>query len=328
MAVIGGTQVDVGIGIEATAGTEVSATAFPKWTDLSFQAVSEKSMLTAARGIRNESSDSMIRRRYAQGQIGMVPNVLEAPYFFGLALGSVSSSNDDPVAGTDTHTITVQNNNASMKTATILLEQGGEVTERFSNCVVNSLTLEVSDDYASLTAEMLGKFPDTSTLTESYTQENEFAYHQMTAKFGTSISNADGQSATPLKSFSLTINNNVQLDEAFLSGSNQPADGGFFAGRLQISGSYSLHFNGTTELDKYKANTKNAMIVDFTGALITGSTYEQLTINLGKLILTSPPKEYNIDGVVVLTQEFTVEYDATDNEISVVIINDQDGSDY
>lgn len=328
MAVIGGTQVNIGLGIEATAGTEVAATLFPQWTDFSFQAVSEKSMFTSVRGKRIESSNSMIRRRYAQGQIGVVPNVINAPYFFGLALGSVSSQADTPVSGTDTHTITVQNANASMKTATVVVEQGGNVTERYANCVVNSLTMECSDDYAKMTAEMFGDFPDTSTLTESFAQETEFAYHQMTAKFGTSLSNAASQGATPLKSFNLTINNNVQLDEAFLSGSNQPAAGGFFAGRLQISGSYSLHFTNTTELDKYKANTKNALIVAFTGAIITGSTVESITINLGKLVLTSAPKEFNVDGIVVMNQEFSVEFDATDNEISVVVVNDVDGAAY
>lgn len=328
MSVIGGTQVNIGLGIEATAGTEVAATAFPKWMEFSFQAVSEKSMFTAARGRRIETSDSMIRRRYAQGQLAVVPNVDIMPYLFGMALGTVSSQADTPVSGTDTHTITVQNAHASMKTATVLAEQGSTVTERYSNVVCNSLTLEVSDDYAKATMEMIGKFPDTGTVTESYTKETEFAYHQYTAKFGTSLSNAAGNTATPLKSFNLTINNNVQLDEAFLSGSNQPADGGLFAGRLQISGSYSLHFTDTTELDKYKANTKNAMIVEFVGAIITGSTTESIKINLGRVILTSAPKEYNIDGIVVLTQEFTVEYDATDSDISVVIVNDADGSDY
>ena len=329
MSKIGGTQINLGIGIEATAGTAVASTVFPKWSDFSVQAIAEKSHFTPARGKRVESSDSMIRRRYSQGQLSVVPKVDIAPYLFGLALGSVSSADSGDASGdVYAHTITVQNANASMKSATLIVENGGEVTERMTNVVANALNLEVSDDYAKLTADLIGGFPDTSSLTESYTQETEFAYHQMAVKFGTSLSNAAGNAATPLKSFNLNINNNVQTDEAFLSGTNTPVAGGFVAGRLSLTGSYSLQFDGTTELNKYKANTKNACIVTFTGAGIGTSDFEDIVVNLGKLILTSPPKEYNIDGLIILNQEFTVEFDATDNEISVVVTNLEDGTEY
>ena len=98
-------------------------------------------------------------------------------------------------------------------------------------------------------------------------------------------------------------------------------DGGLVMGRLQITGSYSLHFENTTELDKYKANTKNALIVTFTGALIGSSSLETIQFKLGRLILTSPPVEYNIDGLLVLNQEFEVEYEATDLELTAIVIN-------
>lgn len=321
MAKTGGTQVNIGIGIEATPGTAVSATHYPKWTEFSLQGVAEKEMLTSARGVRNVSSDSMIRRKYSRGSIGVVPNGDIAPIFFYLALGSKATAG--PTDGTYSHTFSVQNANASMKTATILSEDGAVVTERYANCVVNELELSVSDGYARLVAQILGGFPDTGTVTESYAQENEYAYHQMAVKFGTSLSNAASQDATPLKSFTLRVNNNVLLDEAFLSGSNTPAAGGFVAGRFEATGSYSLHFTDTVELAKYKANTKNAAIVTFTGAVTGGgSTAESITIKLGRLILTGEPKEYNIDGLIIINQDFTVEYEATDKEVQVVIVND------
>jgi hypothetical protein len=321
MAKTSGTQTNVGIGIETTPGTAVAATHFPKWTELSLQGVSEKEMLTSQRGVRNMSSDSMIKRKFSRGSLGVVPNGdIAAPLFY-LTLGSKSSGS--VTDGTYTHTFTVQNANASMKTATVLVEDGGIVTERYANCVVNTLDLSVADSYARMTAQMLGGYPDTGSVTESFAQENEYAYHQMTVKFGTSLSNAAGNSATPLKSFNLTINNNVLLDEAFLSGSNQPAAGGFVAGRFQATGSYSLHFESTAELDKYKANTKNACIVTFTGAVTGGGTTpETITIKLGRLVLTGEPKQYNLDGITILTQEFEVEYEATDKEVQVVVVND------
>lgn len=321
MAKTSGTQTNVGIGIEATPGTAVAATHYPKWSEFSLQGIAEKEMLTSQRGVRNMASDSMIRRRYSRGSLAVVPNGDIAPVLFYLALGSKSSGT--VTDGTYTHTLTVQQANASMKTATILVEDGGIVTERFANCVCNSLGLEVSDSWAKLTAEFLGGFPDTGTVTEAFAQENEYAYHQMGVQFGTSLSNAAGNSATPLKAFNLSINNNVLLDEAFLSGSNQPAAGAFVAGRFQATGSYSLHFADTVELAKYKANTKNACIVTFTGPVTGGgTTNESIVIKLGRLVLTGEPKQYQIDGLTVINQTFEVEFEATDKEVQVVVVND------
>ena len=328
MAKTSGTQVQIGLGMESLAapGTAVAESIFIPWLEYSMQGVAEKSMFKAARGLRVENSNSMIRRKYSQGSIAVVPNVEIAPYFFMLALGSLSTA----TAGGETvvyeHTITVQNTNASVRTATLTAEEGAIQTGQYTNVVVDSLAIEVSDDYARMTAELLGQFPGTDTISESYTTESEFAYHNMAVKFGTSISNADGQSATPLKSFTLNINNNIQLDEAFLSGSNEITNGGLIPGRLQITGSYSLHFENTTELAKYKANTKNAAVVSFTGASIGNAETEEIRIELAKLVLTRPPVEFNIDGLLVLTQEFEVEFDATDNEIKVIVTNETSNS--
>src|SRR5690606_4439691 len=125
MSKISGTQVNVGLGIEATPGTPVAPTIYPKWSDLSLQAISEKAMFNSVRGVRNASSNSMIRRKYSQGSLGCIANVEVAAYLYALALGSVSTGT--VTDGTYTHTMTVQNANASMKTATVVIEQGGEV---------------------------------------------------------------------------------------------------------------------------------------------------------------------------------------------------------
>lgn len=362
------------------------------------QGVAEKSLLTSARGVRNESSNSIIRRKYMQGSMELVANVEIAPYLFGLLLSgaittalaetpsstgtadtdtssklvdssanftgdgvavgdAVHNTTDDTFAlvtvvdsatslsldsdafpdgdevyqvGTPVyeHTIVMQNANASMKAATVIIIDGSIVTERFSNVVVDSLNLEVSDEFARITVEVLGGFPDTGSHTPAYTQDTEFAYHQMTAKFGTTLANAAGNSATPLKAFSLNAANNILLDEAFLSGNNTPVAGGFVGGPFQASGSYTLHFSDTTELAKYKANTKNAVVLSLQGASIGDSDVEEIEISLGRLILTTPPIETNLDGLLVLTQEFTVEFEATDKEMKVIVTNGRDGTDY
>jgi hypothetical protein len=208
-----------------------------------------------------------------------------------------------------------------MKTATMVVKNGGIITDRICNVVVDTLSLECSNDYAKLTANVLGKFPDTSTLTASYTKETEFAYPQMTVKMGATLTAAASASPTLVKDLKVEIKNNFKMDEAFLSGSNDIVADGLVAGALEISGSYTLHFADAAELAKYKANTLNAMIIEFTGAAIGNASTENIKIKLGGLILTKQPIEYKVDQVTVLKQEFTVSYDATDKECTVIVQN-------
>ena len=124
MAKTAGRQVEVGMGIEATPGTAVAETIFLQHTGFSMQAIVEKELFVSARGIRNQASNSMIKRKYSGGSISVIPNVINAPYLFALALGSVSSAAASGETVVYEHTITVQNSNASMLTATVTVAEG------------------------------------------------------------------------------------------------------------------------------------------------------------------------------------------------------------
>ena len=91
MAKIAGRQVEIGIGIEATAGTAVAATDYIKWDSFTMQGQSDKIMLNSARGIRNKASNSIINKKYGKGDVEFAPTVDILPYFLSLAMGSRSS---------------------------------------------------------------------------------------------------------------------------------------------------------------------------------------------------------------------------------------------
>jgi len=329
MTKIAGRQVEIGIGIETVAGTPVAAADYFKWDSFSIVGYSDKISLDSARGIRNKSSNSLILKKYGKGSVEFVPTVDIMPYILGLVMGTRSSGAHAGETTVYDHTFSIQNNNAAMKSATFFVKQGGVQTERYSNMVADSFDITVDKDFAKVKLGVLGAFPDTGTITPSYTQDTLFTRNELTAKFGTSVTNAIAASATPLTAFSLSINNNVLFDDAFLSGANTPAVGGFVAGPLEIKGSYTLQFADTTELAKYQANTLNAMVVKLTGAnLGVVPTPEAITFKLGKLSLIKAPIEYQIDGLTMLKQEFTVQYDATDLELGVVVTNGYVGTNY
>lgn len=455
MTQVAGRQAEIGIGVETTAGTPVAAADFFKWETLSMISMSDKITLNSARGIRNKVSNSMIIKQYGKGSIEFVPTVDILPYVLGLFMGTRNSATRAGESAVYDHTFSVNNNNAAMKTCTITIKQGGVQTERYANCVVDSFDLTVDKDFAKAKIGLLGNFPDTSSISPSYTQDTLFSKIQMFAFFGTSFAAAlggyasstltsdattpsdgativiggvtytaktaltgaayevfinssaanfltnlkkaingtgtagtdygngtvahplvnattltattllivsevtgtgansiattqagtshctwpgatmnsgtpgTGSAPTPLVSFSLSGANAVLFEDAFLSGSAQPAAGAYIAGPLTIKGSYVLQLSTLTELQKYQQNTLNAMVVMFNGALLgTVPSQEQILLKLGKLVLTKAPIEYSIDGLTLVKQEFEVQYDATDKEMAAVVTNNYVGTNY
>jgi hypothetical protein len=453
MAKTAGRQVEIGIGIEVTPGTAVATADYFKWDSFSFQGMSDKTELKSARGIRNKISNSMVIREYGKGTIEFVPTVDILPYIMGMVLGTRSSGAHSGESVVYDHTFTVQNANASMKTATLKVAQGAAQTELYTNVVADSFDISVEKDFAKVKVGLIGSFPSTSSMSSSYTQDTLFTRNQMNATFGTTVANAiataavgtltttgvfsdgeivtignitytmrtalslggtipyevligaaatnsldnlrsainvlsgagttygtgtsahsqviattktastllvkaiiagtagnsiattktaanaswgaatlasgAGNNATPLVAFSLTINNNVLFDDAFLSGAATPVVGGFIAGPLDIKGSYTLQFSDTAELAKYQQNTNSAMVVNFVGAALgTVPTNELIQFKIGRLVLTKAPIEYQLDGIILLKQEFDVQYDATDHELTCVIQNGYVGTNY
>lgn len=323
-----GRQVEVGIGIEATAGTAVTPTSYFEWDTLTMQSVSDKIMLNSARGIRNKASASIIDRQYGKGDIEFSPTVGSLPYMAHLALGTMVSALHSGETTVYDHTATVNNVNASMPTATLVVKQGSVDIEKYTNTVVDTWSLTLDKDFAKFKATMLAGFPTSGSATPSYVKETHFTRNDLTVQFGTTLSLAGAATATPLIDVEVNGANNVLVDDAFLSGSTEPAAGGFIAGPLEVKGSYTLQFADTVELAKYQQNTLNAMIVTLTGAAIGSAANEQIVIKLGKLVLTKEPLTYNIDGVIHLKQEFEVQYDATDKEISIIVTNADAGTNY
>ena len=456
MPKISGRQTEVGLGLESAAGTPVAAATFVKWDSLSLVSMADKLLLRSARGIRNQASNSIIIKQYGKGSLEFVPTVDNLPYFLDLFMGTKTSSAAH--SGESTvydHTFAISNTNASMKTATLTIKQGGIQTERYANCVVDSFDLTIDKDFAKCKVSLLGMFPDVSSISPSYTQDTLFTRNQMVAYFGSSFSAALGTAASttltsdttapadgstivigsitytfkstltgaayevfinttaaaalinlkkaingtgtagtdygvgtqahplviattisvstllivaqqngtgantiattqagtshctwagttmtsgtpgtgagPTPLLNLTINgaNNVLFDEAFLSGSNQPVAGGFVAGSLQIKGSYTIQFADIVELAKYQQNTLNSLVVVFSGSKIgVVPSLEQIILKFGKIVLTKAPVEYQIDGLNYVKQEFEVQYDATDKEMSAIVTNTNAGAGY
>lgn len=457
MAKTSGRQIEIGVGIESTPGTPVAATDYVKWESMSIQSMADKLSLTSARGIRNKSSNSIINRKYGKGDIEFVPTVDIMPYFLSLFLGSRTTTMRSGESAVYDHVFSVQNANASMKTATLLVKQGGVQTERYANVVADTFDLTVDTDFAKCKIGVLCAFPDTGSISPSYTQDTLFSRNRMTATFGSSLTNAVGTFAsttltsdatnvadgatvtidtttytfktaltnsgntpyeiligadaahsldnlkaavnntgtagttygagtlahksvvattntdttqliqaivsgtaansivttavsahlswagatmnsgtpgtgavsTPLVNFALSGKNNITVENAFLSFSNQIVSGGLIAGPFEMTGSYTLQFSDTADLIKYQQNTKSALVVSLIGDRIgVVPSQEAILFKHGRIVLNDAPLEYKLDDLTFIKQKFTVEYDATDKEFSATVTNTADGTNY
>jgi len=328
MSKIGGRQVEIGIAVEATPGTALAPTIYPKWLTYSMNPEVEKASLVSARGVRPMTSDSIIKKTYGKGALSVVMDANVSLYVWYMTLGSISTGTHAGETTIYDSTISVQNANASMKTFTLTSSEGGVVVERYPNCMINSMTFECDNDFAKYTLDIIGQNPATASApSTAYIEEALMAYKDMTIKFGTSLANAASQAVTPLRDFKITVNNNLQVDEAFLSGSASMISGGLLPGSMKITGSYSLQFSDTVELNKYKANTKNAAIVQLSGASMgVVPTTEIVKISLARLQLNKAPKVFNIDGLVLLQQEFECEYSGSETKAIEVLVTTDNSS--
>lgn len=324
MARTAGRQVEVGLGMESFAapGVAVAEAAFFKWLEFNVQGISEKTINHSARGLREQNLDSFISRKFGRGTMKFIPSSTTMPFILSLLLGScATASNADGSGSVYDHTFTVGQTNATPRTATLTVKQGATQVQQFLNTVVEKFSLSVQDGFAEASVDFIGQYPGSDTMTASYASETHQNYVNTTAKFGTSLSAAAGNSATPLRSFSLEITNNYALDEAFLFGSNQITSGNLTMGPVTVTGSYSLPFTDTTELAKYLGNTENRALISMLGASIGSAETEEVLWKLGPMVLTKEPQSFPIDGINMIEQEFECRYDSTDKMIQAVVTN-------
>ncbi|MHC1728063.1 MAG: phage tail tube protein [Syntrophobacteraceae bacterium] len=301
----------LGIGVEATAGTPVTPT---HWLELSAPPTVKDNYqyepITTARGRVEKSQGQKLMKKSGEGNLEVILDQTTSVIPFGMILGAVSSGAVS--GGKYPHTITINNSNTA-KTATLVLDRVVDI-RRFSKCVLESLSLKVSDGFASLVMGFKGKASDTTTATESYTTITQFSFAELTAKFGADVAAATAAAATVLTGVGLEIKREVDMRFG-PSGGNDPINLTYKT--LEVTGDYSLLFESATEQAKYLANTANAMILTFTDA--SGNS---IVITLPNVLLSNWESDNALEDTVIQSANFTAHYaTATTESIRVVVTN-------
>lgn len=315
-----GRKADFGIAKEAVRGTAESAATFylPK-SSISLDDEVEKFVDEASIGVVEDSVESVNVKKVAVGEFeGKIGDKSLGLLLLNI-LGSVSTSG--PTDSAYTHTFSVLQN-AQKPSLTLFLDDDNQ-DYKYALGMIGELTISaVLKSYAMVRASFRAKKGATATLTPSYSAENHFLPKHGTFKLASTQSGLGAASATNIRSLNITMGNNLEDDDAI--GSEDPVD--ILAKQFSVKGTVELVFDAESIKTLMLANTAQAMRLELNNSdtLIGSSSTPKLTIDLHNVKFLNFRRNYENNGVVIVTAEFMGHYKLADSKaVTVTLINAQ-----
>lgn len=296
----------MGIGIESNPGTAAAAGAYIPYTDASLRGHHEPIEAIYAKTSRIMDSDSVLGKRWGEGDIVMDLDNTNSGYLWLCALGKEALATGTP----NYHTFypSVSGNLTTGSTATLIFGRDTDV-QQFTHAMIDELTVEVSDGMASLSSSWMSAMPTTiASATPTTTSGALMAFKDLAVQFGANLTTAGGASATPVNSWSMTIANNLEVIHR--SGSSDVST--IRTKGLRISGSYTLFFDSVTDRDAYYNLNKRAMIATF-----TASTNETVRIRIPEFRLSEGEISTGLDDFFVINCDWVAE-DQVDSGVRLI----------
>lgn len=296
-----------GFGLESSPGSAASASVYLPYTDISLRAHHEPLEVQGSTASRFMDKDSVVGKKWSEGDIKIDLDVMNSGYLWKQALGSELLATGTP----NSHTFYATVSGNTPKTATVIFGRDTDV-EQYTYVACDELSMEVSDGLASLSASMQGAFPAVgATQSATTTSGTVFSFKDMVVGFGTDLTTAAAASATAVNELSLSIANNLEVIHR--SGS---ADVSTIRTKgFQVKGSYTVFFDSETDKNAYYNLLKRAMVITF-----TGNANEQLRIRIPRFRLSEGEISTGIDDFFVIKAEFVAE-DVVDSSTACRLID-------
>lgn len=327
MSIKQGREPYVGIGIESTPGTAVVAAKYLPFVTCTLRGVNEVIEDDSAKGIREKVWGAIAGRKRGEGDIEIYADVENAPYLLYPALGSISSGTASGESAVYEHVIT-RKTTSTPKTITVIYNDTQD-TRAYAHSTVNNLEMTVSDGLATISSNVISKFPESGTASLAVTEERVLAFKDYTIKFGSGATGTDAltaaaaASATKVRSFTLRINNNAEA--VYQSGNASTQD--VTVAQFEVDGEYTLFYENTTDRVHYEtmldgADAVRAMIVSFTGDSIGNAETEEIKIEIPNFHLSDRTTDTGITGFITENPTFVAQYDPDETySIKVTVTN-------
>ena len=288
----------LGIAIETGPGvTNATAAIYLNYMDNTLRGHHTPIENISARTSRIVDSDSVVGKRWAQGDVKVLGDIKACGYLFKLALG-----NELYTAGTPSvHTFYPTVSGNTPLTATLINARGSTDIEQYSYAAVDSLDIEVTEGLMTVNAAFMAQYPVTGAAqTVTTTSGSVLAFKDYFVQFGIDLASAATAVATPLSEFKMKIANNTET--IFRSGSSTLS--AIRSKGLKVTGDYKLFFDSVTERDVYYNSNKRAMIIT-----ASGIGTENLIIRVAKFGIREANIATGIDEFYALTADWVAEDD-------------------
>lgn len=316
MAIDIGRLGSVGLAIEVSAGSAntTSAVYIPYSDAPTLRGHHEPLENISANASRIIDTNSVLGKRWSEGDVQILSDVKNSGYFWKLALGN-------ELRATAVHTFYTSVSGNTPLTATLIHTRGTTDVEQYTFCAIDELNFEISDGIGTLTAAFQGQYPTAGAAqTVTTTSGTVIAFKDYFVQFGETLTAAAAAATTPLSDFKLTVANNLEVIHR--SGSSDVST--IRNKGIKVTGSYTLFFDSVTDRNAYYALQKRSMILTASGV-----STEEMRIRIPRFRLNEADVKTGLDDFYTITADFVAEdvVDSGARLVDVRLTNDK-SSDY
>lgn len=304
-----GRRMAVGIGVESTRGVGVAPTYWLNATSFSFRDVPDRALSEAGFGGIWGGDQSPKTLEHAEGDVEFELDDQSLGAILKAVFGTVSPAVTDTSAYT--HTYTLQNDNSHDSLSIHTIDPIGQLQFELGMIDTFEITIE-PDSIVSASVSFMSKgSTDSSGATASYGATKKWLGRHLQFKVASTTSGLNAASKVNLKSLTLRIEKNAEVN-ATLS-TVQPQD--IVNKRFNITGEFTLNYEDRTWLDYVKNGTYRAIRIDLVHDTLAGAStaYYQFRIDLSKCSIESFDPDFAMDDVVTQSFTFNALYDAGGN---------------
>lgn len=305
-----GRREGIGLGIEATPGTGVSAQTWLRWLDQDFQNKTEVIENESAMGVIDAVNDSEVVAKWAEGTIGGKVTDIGIGYlltgFFGLPSTGAATGGIYP------HTFTMTQSSIG-RTLTVLRNDILS-PQSHAYAVIDRLTIEAeAGGWVTVEAAIKARRGQSAVLTPAFVAESEFTSKHVTVKLAADAGSLAGSTAIKASRVKLDMERPSEMFNPL--GPDEPE---FDRGEFSVSGELVIRYTDTQYETDFLNNAIKAMSIN-----IANGT-KSLAATATKVRYRELESSKSRDGIVTQTLSIKAEFDvATSRTIQVVLNNAQ-----
>lgn len=318
-----GRRENIGLGIEATAGTGIAPQTWQRHLALTLDQKTTVVQNTSALGRVENINDSAVTEEWVEGSLNGKITDLSIGYplvnIFGLVSAALHSG--ETIVYDNTYTVAQSTLPPSLTFARV----NPVVSRRFAMGILTDFEIDIKqNDWVQFTATVQAKSGATSTETVALVAENEFTSKHVTIKVATNLAGLPGATALQAKSLKLKISRKAErftplgvIDPA----SFDPNDWG-------ATGTIITRYTDTTLENIAMANTRQAMSVALinTDVTIGSAAHPSLTFTAPQIEIAPQTLDNKLDQTLSQTFNFTCEFNtAAGYMMQAILTNLQNG---